>query len=88
MIRALLLKRHVKKMLASSDYTEAQKAQMKQILGSAKGMASLREQISDLATHEKSLVGKLGDGKILQWLSDHSAQIMAFIQMIIALFPK
>lgn len=88
MLKALLLKRAVVKMASSNDFSASQQAQAQQILKSAKGMRMLRQHVSDLATHEGALIGKLGDGKILQWLMDHAAQIMAFIQMIIALFPK
>lgn len=36
----------------------------------------------------EDMVGKLGDGTILNWIITHGPEIMAFIQMIIALFPK
>lgn len=34
------------------------------------------------------VVGKIGDGAILQWIITHGPDIVKFIEMIMALFPK
>jgi hypothetical protein len=35
-----------------------------------------------------NVVGKIGDGTLLQWIITHGPDIAAFIASIIALFPK
>ncbi len=52
-----------------------------------KAIAGLIEQGYDEAD-ARHMVGKIGDGTILNWIITHGPEIMAFIQMIIALFPK
>lgn len=86
MIRALLLRKHLNGLLESSSVSAAQKADIKKILKSSRGMRELKNQLQAQAKREGKLVGKIGDGKIIEWLLAHQEQILAFIRMIIGLF--
>lgn len=53
----------------------------------AKVKAGLAEQ-GMTAEEADNVVGKIGDGTLLQWIITHGPDIAKFIAEIIALFPK
>lgn len=70
--------------LKRGKITQKQFDGVQKVLADPKAFAELRARSSALARTETPKA--IGDGKILQWISDHFDQIMAFVQLIIKLF--
>lgn len=82
------LKNHYERVAARQlqhgKITQKQFDGVQKVLKDPAAFAELRARSSALARTESPKA--LGDGKILQWITDHWDQIMAFVQLIIKLF--
>jgi len=82
-VKLVLLRRHLKRQLRDDDLTPTQRTA---IVKALKTPGALRATALHVANSNGNAVGAFGDGKLLQWLWDHRAEILAFVQEIIKLF--
>lgn len=82
-IKLVLLRRHLKRQLLNDELTPTQAEAIRKALATP---GAIRATALHVAHANGGKVGALGDGKLLQWLWDHRAEILAFVQEIIKLF--
>lgn len=83
-VKLVLMRRHLKRQLREDDLTPAQRTAITKCLATPGALRATALHVAH--TSENGKVGALGDGKLLQWLWDHRAEILAFVQEIIKLF--
>ena len=83
-IRKVLLRRHLKRELREGNLSPAREADVRDVLANPHALNALLARVA--AHGEEKKLKAIGDGKLLQWLWDHRAEILAFIQEIMKLF--
>jgi hypothetical protein len=83
-IKLVLLRRHLKRQLQEDDLSPKERTAITKCLATPGALRATALHVAH--SNENGKVGALGDGKLLTWLWDHRAEILAFVQEIMKIF--